>query len=167
MTAMTAMTAPNHPSSPSVPWPGFVERRRAASRLAPGPLLIIERDPRVAIRLVRALSSLTRFRLSPDFAHATEVARAERPALVLLSDRLPDHRLRDLDLWWPTLPVLSALPMMVLVRNASEGRELAALRAGALGCVPRQAPAALVRARVDVVLQMLRRAGGDRRRAPH
>lgn len=129
-----------------------------AWRAPQGPVLLIEPDPRQAIGLVRALSPLARVRLASGLADGLAAAALERPELLLVSDMLPEAGLGALRRACRDEPALAQVPMMVLLSRPDERAEVAALAAGAVGCLPRHAGAALVAARMRATLQMLRSA---------
>lgn len=123
-----------------------------------GPVLLIEPDPRQAIGLVRALSPLTRVRLASGLADALVQAAVETPELLLVSDTLPEAGLAAVFRACREAPALAGLPVMVMLSGSDEQAEIAALQAGAVGCVPRKAGAALVASRLHATLDMLRSA---------
>lgn len=132
---------------------------------SPGHLLVIEPDARAAITLLRALCPLARVRLASGLADAQAAAAIEAPELVLVSDRLPEVSAVELAACWQSLPDLADLPRMALTLGDDPAQEARLLDGGALGCLPRQADAALLRSRVQVLLQLLRRAARWRHQA--
>ncbi|MDT7835054.1 diguanylate cyclase [Aquabacterium sp. OR-4] len=125
---------------------------------APGPVLLIEPDPRRAIGMVRALSALARVRLASGLTDGLAAAALERPELLLVSDTLPEADLAVLRQRCLDEDALAQVPLMVMLSQADERAEIAALDLGAVACLPRQATPALVAARVRATLELLRSA---------
>jgi len=126
---------------------------RMASR---GPVLLIEHDPRHAIGLVRTLSAVARVRLAGGLQDALAIAATEAPELLLVSDMLPHAGYEALLRACREDAALANTPVMVLLCAAEERAEIAALRAGAVACVPRLASPELMASRVRATLDLLR-----------
>lgn len=125
---------------------------------ARGPVLLVEPDPRQAIGLVRTLSPLTRVRLAAGLTDALAIAAVEAPELLLVSDMLPEAGLPALLRACRDDAVLADTPVVVMLSHPDERAEVAALNAGAVACLPRQAGAALIAARMRATLAMVRHA---------
>lgn len=119
-------------------------------------VLVIEPDPRQAIGLVRALSSLARVRLASGMADALAASTTEVPQLLLVSDNLPEAKLPAVIRACRLSDSLAHVPVAAMLSHADETAEVAALQAGAVACVPRHASATLIASRLRSTLSMLR-----------
>lgn len=147
-----------------VPFIPDTPARPAGSR---GPVLLVEPDPRQAIGLVRTLAPFARVRLASGLADAREAAAVEAPELLLVSDRLPEAGVVALLRACRADAALADTPVVVMLSEADERAEVAALAAGAVACLPRHAGPVLAGSRLRAVLTMVRSAADWRERAQH
>lgn len=123
---------------------------------SPAEILVVDDDPTAIMILGRIVADLGRLRYATNGEEAIELARRQRPHLILMDIEMPDMSGLDVCLELKRDPTWDDVPVIFITSHHSHADELAGLAAGAVDFIAKPPLAPLVRARVATHLRLKR-----------